>query len=81
MHTEHLLCARKDVENLFYVINDHVLFTGHLQQPIMGRLMSGKELSEKKGGAGEGGQSPPCSTILSLCAGLPVFINFIEETP
>lgn len=81
MHTEHLLCTGKDVENFFYVINDHVLFTGHLQQPIMGRLMSGKVLSERKGGDGEGGQSPPCSAIPSLCAGLPVFINFIEETP
>lgn len=72
------------MQNLYRVVKDHILFIDHLQQPTMGQFVSGKVLSDRHVGTSGGGQSTPrlpCSSILSLCVGLSVFINLIERTP
>ena len=76
--------AQERVCKTYCVVKDHVLFIDHLQQPTMGQFVSGKMLSDRHVGTSGGGQSTPrlpCSSILSLCVGLSVFINLIERTP
>ena len=69
------------MQNLYCIVKDHALFISHLQQPIMGQFPSGKMLSERQAGARGGGQSPPCSSIPSLYAGLSVSVNLFKKDP